>query len=135
MGYEVAYGTTIHYSTDSGTTYDQILKVNEIGEFGLDGSFDDTTSLEDTVKEYDGGLMDTPDFPITFKEVVGDLVQAAFLSEAENLSKVMIKIEFPSGTTVELNVALSGYKTATSSGRAVHTVNGKQSGAPVWTRA
>lgn len=134
MAYEITAGTVVSYSTDGGTIYKVIKKVDEIGDFGLDGSFIDTTSLEDTTKEYTGGIMDTPDIPTTFKEVVGDADQAEFLSLAESRTDVKMKVEFPSGTFAEFGLALSGYKTSTTD-VIKHTVNGKQSGAPIWTRA
>ncbi|CAN8142194.1 putative Phage protein [uncultured Thiomicrorhabdus sp.] len=130
MAFELIPGTIVEYSTDGGTTYSEIPEVDELGEFGQDGSFIDVTSLRDTTNKYVGGRTDTPDYPITFKDT-GVLAETNLLAAADARDTVKVKITFPSTAFYTFDVALSGYKSTPTGDVLKHTVNGKQSGKPV----
>lgn len=122
-------GTVISFSTDDGTTYKQIKKVQELPSFGAQGGFIDSSGIEDTIKTYQGGgVKDTPDFSISFKEVNTDADQIALLTAADADTTILVKIAFPGGGTYTITVATSGYTTDGTGDSVVHTVNGKQSG-------
>ncbi|WEJ62154.1 phage tail tube protein [Thiomicrorhabdus lithotrophica] len=130
MAYELMAGTITEFTEDGGTTWKELPKLKEVPEFGVDGSFIDVTGLKDTVNEYTGGRMDTPDASLRIIDT-GVTAEQDLLAAADLRKTIDIRYTLPSTTVFTVTYALSGYKSDPSGDVLEHVINAKQSGKPV----
>ena len=145
----LASGTIVSIEDpDTPAAYLVISETTAIGDSGEIASAVDVTALDspDKTKTYIGGMLDPSD-----KEFQGNLIndpaspaadglstdpgQKALFEQADLLATVKIRVVFPSGNQIDMNVALLGKVLASPDPEAqlMWTVNGKQTGKSVWT--
>lgn len=103
-------GSSLEYSTDSGTTWLPVGGVVELPDLGDEPAERDITELSDTVKRKGAGMEDPPELQYNANYYPGDTDQKAFRTLVQSNTSVMLRHNYVDGDKQEYSCELGKYK-------------------------
>jgi len=102
-------GSTFEYSTDGGTTFVELLGLEEVPEMREERGEREVTTIRDTVRQYDEEMDSPTEVTLTAQYLTPDADQLAFRTLARNRGSCIIRITYSDGDSVEATVDLKNY--------------------------
>ena len=133
---KIGAGSVVEFSFDDGTTFKKIPGVESIPQVGTEGSFQQVTSIDETVHRFASSMKTPPEWDFPFKDIADDADQQLLIDAADAGDTVKVKVTYANGRVADFNLVLSGHYAAEAEieGVLMHAVKGQISGDPVWSK-
>ena len=109
MSTSIIAGSTLEYSIDSGTTWVEVVGIQEMPEFKEETGEREVTTVSDTVRQYDNEMDSPAEQTLTAFYIKSDANQLAFRTLARNKGSCQIKVTYADGDSLELDAKLKNY--------------------------
>nr|WP_136252877.1 hypothetical protein [Ningiella ruwaisensis] len=109
MSTSIMAGSKLEYSVDDGTTYVEVLGIQEMPEFKEEKGEREVTTVRDTVRQYDNEMDSPTEQTLSAYYIKSDSDQLAFRTLARNNGSCKIRVTYSDGDSLELDAKLKNY--------------------------
>jgi hypothetical protein len=109
MATTIIAGSKLEFSIDSGSTYIEIIGIQEMPEFKEESGERETTTVRDTIKKFEPEMDSPTEQALTAFYEKTDADQLNFRTLARAKGSCQIKVTYADGDSLEMPVSLKNY--------------------------
>lgn len=109
MSTTIIAGSTLSFSVDEGDTFVEINGIQEMPEFKEESGERDTTTIKDTVRQYDTEMDSPTEQTLTAFYLKTDAEQLVFRTLARSKGSCIMKATYPDSDGLEFPASLKNY--------------------------
>lgn len=102
-------GSTFEFTVDEGTTYTELLGIQEWPDFKVESEEVENTSVHDTTKQYRDGMDSPQEQTLTCFYIKADADQLVFRTLARAGGACGLRMTYSDGDSIEVPVKLKNY--------------------------
>jgi hypothetical protein len=109
MSTSIIAGSKLEYSVDDGSTFIEIKGIQEMPEFKEENGERETTTVSDTVRQYDNEMDSPTEQTLAAFYLKSDTDQLAFRTLARQKGSCVMKATYSDGDSLEMDAELKNY--------------------------
>lgn len=102
-------GSTLEFSVDDGTTWTEVIGIQEMPEFREEKGEREVTTVRDTVRQYDNEMDSPTEQTLTAFYMKADTDQLSFRTLARNNGSCKIRVTYSDADLLEMDAKLKNY--------------------------